>query len=222
MAVTKEQILEAYQFRHACKAFDPAKKISDEDFNFLLETGRLSPSSFGFEPWKFVVVQNMELRERLKPVSWGAQGQLPTASHFVIVLARTKGDLLPDSAFIQHMMREVHQMPEEVVGRFQEIYRNFQDNEFKLNEHDRLFFEWACRQAYIAIGNMMTAAALIGIDSCPVEGFDRAAVEEILTDAGVLKGNLSIACMVAFGYRAEDPGRPKSRQAMEDVVEWVR
>ena len=87
----------------------------------------------------------------------------------------------------------------------------------------RLFFEWACRQSYIALGNMMTAAAMIGIDSCPIEGFDREPVEKILKEAGIITENhLSIACMVAFGYRAEDPSRPKSRRAMDEVVEWVR
>ncbi|WP_235550197.1 nitroreductase family protein, partial [Paenibacillus sp. Soil724D2] len=67
----KQEILKAYQFRRACKAFDTNKKITDEDFHFILETGRLSPSSFGFEPWKFVVIQNAALREKLKPVSGG-------------------------------------------------------------------------------------------------------------------------------------------------------
>ncbi|WP_176519285.1 nitroreductase family protein, partial [Bacillus toyonensis] len=70
--ITKEKIMEAFHFRHACKAFDPMQKISEEDFNFILETGRLSPSSFGYEPWKFVIVQNKEVREKLQPYSWGA------------------------------------------------------------------------------------------------------------------------------------------------------
>src|SRR3954452_10982441 len=86
--ITKEKIMEAFHFRHACKEFDPMHKISEEDFKFILETGRLSPSSFGYEPWKFVVIQNAALREKLKPVSGGATGQLPTASHIVVILAR--------------------------------------------------------------------------------------------------------------------------------------
>jgi hypothetical protein len=85
----KEEILKAFSFRHATKEFDPNMKISDEDFQFILETGRLSPSSVGYETWKFLVVQNMELREKLREVSWGAQGQLPTASHFLVIVART-------------------------------------------------------------------------------------------------------------------------------------
>jgi nitroreductase len=88
-SLTKEQILEAYRYRHACKEFDPNRLIDDADFEFILETGRLSPSSFGFEPWKFLVVQNMQLREKLRVVSWGAQKQLPTASHYLVVLVRS-------------------------------------------------------------------------------------------------------------------------------------
>lgn len=73
MTIQKEEILNAFRFRHACKEFDSSKKISEDDFNFILETGRLSPSSFGFEPWKFLVLQNEAIREKLREVTWGAQ-----------------------------------------------------------------------------------------------------------------------------------------------------
>jgi nitroreductase len=73
MSLNKQEIIEAYWFRHACKEFDSAQKISAEDFDFILETGRLSPSSFGLEPWKFLVVQNLELREKLREHAWGGQ-----------------------------------------------------------------------------------------------------------------------------------------------------
>lgn len=85
-----KEIIDAFQFRHACKQFDPTKTVSEEDFNTILEAGRLSPSSFGFEPWKFLVVQNKSLKEKLFPVSWGAQNSFSGASHFVILLARKK------------------------------------------------------------------------------------------------------------------------------------
>jgi len=88
--MTKQQILDAYAFRHACKAFDSDKKISDDEFELILETGRLSPSSFGFEPWQFLVIQNPVLREKLLPLVCGQQ-QVPTASHLLITLSR-RGD----------------------------------------------------------------------------------------------------------------------------------
>ena len=76
----KEQVLNAYHFRHACKEFDADRKIPKEDFDFILETARLSPSSFGLEPWKFLVVQNRAVREKIRSVSWGTQRQLPDAA----------------------------------------------------------------------------------------------------------------------------------------------
>jgi nitroreductase len=215
----KQGILKAYQFRHACKAFDVNKKISDEDFHFILETGRLSPSSFGFEPWKFVVIQDEALREKLKSVSGGAQGQLPTASRFVVILARREESLRHDSAYIIKMMKDIHHMPEDVVQGLSGFYKSFVETE--LEDNDRLIFEWSCKQTYIALGNMMTAAAQIGIDSCPIEGFDKKQVTTILQNEGIINGNdFGVACMVAFGYRQEDPKRPKTRQNLDEIVEW--
>ncbi|NEW06772.1 NAD(P)H-dependent oxidoreductase [Paenibacillus sp. SYP-B3998] len=221
MQKVKDQIFQAYQFRHACKEFDSTKKVSNADFDFILETGRLSPSSFGFEPWKFVVIQNPLLREKLLPVTWGAQKQLPTSSHFVIVLSRTQADLVADSAFIQSMMKDIQLLPEEVQQGKGKVFHNFLEKDFKLLDSERITFEWGCRQTYIALGNMMTAAAQIGIDSCPVEGFHKEKAEQILKEEGILKGNFGIACMVAFGYRINEP-RPKTRQSIEQIVEWVQ
>ncbi|WP_427127658.1 NAD(P)H-dependent oxidoreductase (plasmid) [Priestia megaterium] len=215
----KQEILKAYQFRHACKEFDTNKKISDEDFRFILETGRLSPSSVGLEPWKFVVIQHTTLREKLKPVSGGAQGQLPTASHFVAILARGKEGLRHDSVHVIKMMKDIHHMPEEVVQNLSGFYKSFVETE--LEDNDRLIFEWASKQTYIALGNMMTAAAQIGIDSCPIEGFDKKQVTTILQNEGIIEGNdFGVACMVAFGYRKENPKRRKTRQNLDEIVEW--
>ncbi|MFM9277479.1 NAD(P)H-dependent oxidoreductase [Paenibacillus jiagnxiensis] len=215
----KQEILKAYQFRHACKVFDTSKKISDDDFHFILETGRLSPSSFGLEPWKFVVIQEAALREKLRPVCGGAQGQLPTASHFVIILARRRGGLRSDSDHVIKMMKDIQHMPEEVVQFASRIYKSFIETE--LEDNDRLIFEWACKQTYIALGNMMTAAAQIGIDSCPIEGFDQKQVTSILQQEGIINSNeFGVACMAAFGYRQDDPKRPKARQHLEDIVVW--
>ncbi|MEW9052461.1 MAG: NAD(P)H-dependent oxidoreductase [Neobacillus sp.] len=217
----KQEILDAFHFRHATKVFDPTKKISDEDFTFILETGRLSPSSVGYEPWKFLVVQNQEFREKLREVSWGAQGQLPTASHFVVILART--DARYDSQYVQQLQKHVKQMPDDLLETLQPRYREFQEEDQRLFESDRALFDWASKQTYLALGNMMTAAAQIGIDSCPIEGFSRDKVNEILENEGLLEdGKLAVSAMVAFGYRQEDPARPKTRRAMEDVVQWIK
>ncbi|WEG12430.1 NAD(P)H-dependent oxidoreductase [Pullulanibacillus sp. KACC 23026] len=219
----KDLLLKAFNFRHACKEFDPERKIPDEDFDLILEAARLSPSSVGLEPWRFVIIQNQEIRERLKNVSWGAQGQAPTASHFMVVLARTMTDLKYDSDYVSHMMREVHQIPEEIVQLLiDKNYKNFAESDFKLMESDRAMFDWACKQAYIALSNMMTTAAIMGIDSCPIEGFDRDKVTQVLKEEGILdEKHFGVACFAAFGYRVREP-RPKSRQNLKDIVEWVK
>ncbi|CAG7636520.1 NAD(P)H-dependent oxidoreductase [Paenibacillus allorhizosphaerae] len=219
--MNKQHILDAYRFRHACKEFDPHRKIAQEDFEFILETGRLSPSSFGFEPWKFLIVQNAEIRQKLLPVTWGAQKQLPTASHFVIMLSRTKADMLADSPHIVHIMDEVQHLPSEVMKQRSNLYHQFLAADFKLLDNERAMFEWASRQTYIALGNMMTAAAQIGIDSCPIEGFDKEKVEAVLKNEGLLDGErFGVSCMVAFGYRVREP-RGKTRQSIDQVVEWI-
>ena len=217
--ISKQDILDAFNFRHACKAFDPARKIPDEDFRFILETGRLSPSSFGFEPWRFLVIQDMGLRERLLPATWGAKGQFPSASHVVAILVR-KDDMRPGADYIERFMREVQKLPAEVMARKAAFYKQFHETDFKLQD-ERALFDWGCRQAYIALGNMMTAAAMIGIDSCPIEGFNQKGADQALADAGMLDpAKLGLAVMVAFGYRI-DPQPAKTRQTLEQVVQWV-
>jgi nitroreductase len=217
--ISKQDILDAFHFRHACKEFDPARKIPKEDFDLILETGRLSPSSFGYEPWQFVVVQDPALREKLKTVTWGAQKQLPTSSHYVVILAR-KGGMRPDGAHVQHMMHDIYKFPPERIAGRTSVYTKFQESDFKLGDV-RALFDWACKQGYIALGNMMTAAAMIGVDSCPVEGYDQASAEAVLAEAGVLDTKeWGLCVMVGFGYRV-NPQSAKVRQPLEDVVRWV-
>lgn len=218
----KEDILKAYNFRRAIKVFDETKKISEEDFNFILETGRLSPSSFGWEPWKFLVVQNPGLREKLMEPSWGAQRQIPGASHFVVLLARKAVDMKSGSDYLKYKSLEIDGLPEDVHNEKEMFFKQFQDNEFDLTD-ERKIFDWAGKQVYLAFANMMTAAAQIGIDSCPFEGFDKEKVEEILEAEGVLdREHLGVAAMVAFGYRKEDSPFPRMRFPQDKVVEWVK
>lgn len=217
--IDKQAVLDAFHFRHACKEFDPGKSISDDDFQLILETGRLSPSSFGYEPWLFAVIQDRALREKLLHVSWGAKKQLPTASHYLAILVR-KGGMRYDGEHVRHMMNDIYHFNPERIAMRESVYRKFQESDFKLLENERALFDWGCRQAYIALGNMMTAAALIGIDSCPVEGYDQTAAETVLAEAGVLDPReCGLAVMVAFGYRI-NPQSPKLRQPMGEVVRW--
>lgn len=216
----KNKFLEAMAFRHACKVFN-GQKMSDAAFDAILEMGHLSPSSFGLEPWKFLVIQNQNLREKLKAFSWGAQGQLPTASHFVIILARKAKGMRYDSHYIDYMFNEVRKLPQDVQTLYRSFYEKFQKEDFKLLESERTLFDWACKQTYLALANMMSGAASMGIDSCPIEGFDYALAEAFLRDElGIDTDEFGPSVMVAFGYRRDEPKREKMRQKQEEIVTW--
>ena len=216
--IAKSDILNAFNFRHATKEFDATKKVSDEDMKFILKTAHLSPSSFGFEPWHFIVVQDKELRELLKPVAWGAPLKLDTASHFVLGLSMKAPMVKHDSEYIMHMMKDIKQLPQEVIEMYSTFYREFQERDFDLDT-DKKLFDWSSKQTYIALGNMMTAAALTGIDSCPIEGFHQEKAEALLKDKfDVDTDKYGLSFMAAFGYRKADPEFGKSRRNFEDIV----
>lgn len=218
--ISKKEIINAFQFRHATKEFDATKKVSDSDMDFILETAHLSPSSFGFEPWHFIVVQDKELREALKPVAWGAPVKLDTASHFVLGLSMKAPMTKWDSDYIMSMMKDVKQLPAEVIEMYSKFYREFQERDFNL-DNDQKLFDWASKQTYIALGNMMTSAALIGIDSCPIEGFHQEKAEALLQEKfGVDREKYGLSYMAAFGYRKAAPEFPKTRRDFEEIVTW--
>ncbi|WP_459480032.1 NAD(P)H-dependent oxidoreductase [Clostridium saccharoperbutylacetonicum] len=216
-----QQIIDAFQFRHACKKFDSTKVIPTEDFNTILEAGRLSPSSFGFEPWRFLIIQDSKLRKKLFPVSWGAQNSLDGASHFVIILARKKIDTLYSSEYITNIMSEVQKLSNEIADGKRAAFEKFQKNDFNLLETDRALYDWASKQTYIALANMLTTAAFLGIDSCPIEGFNINEVEKILQEEGILDAeHFGVSVMAGFGYRVQEP-YPKTRQTLDNIVQWI-
>lgn len=223
----RQQILDAFNFRHATKIFDPECKISDEDFNVILEAARLSPTSFGHEPFRILMIQSPEKRELFREFSWGANGmmngsagQLGTASHFGIILAATDELMRAGSDYLQDHYARVKQLPDEVIEIFNGAYGKFQAEDHKITS-GREITDWSGKQAYIVLANMMTAGALMGIDSCPIEGFDMARTTQVLAeDFGIDTANWKPAVMFAFGHRAKDPEFPKTRRTMQDTVSW--
>lgn len=212
----KKEILEVHNFRFACKEFDPNKKISQDDFKTILEVGRLSPSSVGLEPWKFLIIQNNDLREKMIPFCSGAKTQIKTASHFIIILARRPKSLTPDSDYANYIFNEVKKYPTEITEKIKSFIQNFQSD---LNDEE--IFMWSCKQTYIALANMLTAAAQMKIDSCPIEGFSVNKIEELLISEGILnKQNFGVSCMAAFGYRNK-PSDLKTRRELSEVTQWI-
>ena len=202
--------LEILKFRHACKIFDESKKIGAGEFDFILEAGRLSPSSTGLEQWDFLVVQNKELREKIKAVSWN-QVQITSCSHLVVILAKIK-EIKFGSNYVDKMIaRRADKDPEAIAAR----QKFFLLSNFK--NDDELTFQWSHEQCMIAATNMMNAAASLGIDSCPMEGFDRHALNEIL---GLDESEKRVAIVVPFGYRL-NPQPEKLRRQRAEVVTWI-
>lgn len=218
MILTRQQALDIFRRRVSTRYYDPARKISAEDFAAILDFGRLSPSSVGSEPWKFLVIQNQELREKIKPVAWGMQATIAEASHLVILLAKKHARY--DSPFFSELMNRRGFTPEQRAAAL-ERYRSFQIHDIAIADDERALFDWASKQSYIALANMLTGAAMLGIDSCPIEGMDYAAVEHILAQAGLLDpAEYGVSVAATFGYRARDI-QPKPRRDAAETVVWV-
>ncbi|QIZ77652.1 NAD(P)H-dependent oxidoreductase [Ferrimonas lipolytica] len=223
----QSQIIEAFNFRHATKVFDPKRKISDDQFNTILEAARLSPTSFGFEPFQMLIIQSPQKRELFRDFAWGANGafngsagQLGTASHFVIFLAHTDVNMKHNSEYQQKFMKEVKQLPDDVIGFINQAFQKFQEQDFNI-DGARQITDWAGKQAYIALGNTMSVAAQIGIDSCPIEGFEMDKTSQVLEEHfGIDPKVYQPAVMAAFGYRADEPQFDKTRRTMEQMVSW--
>ncbi|QDF28819.1 NAD(P)H-dependent oxidoreductase [Halarcobacter anaerophilus] len=206
--------MEAMDFRHACKIFDETKKISDEDMKFILEVARKSPSSFGQEGWKFLVITNEELKAKLRPFCWD-QPQVTTCSHLVIVLGAVEA--LKPSSKVPAKRFGRRELPQEKIDAYVELYENHLKTTGVL-DNDKTLFAWSARQTYIAAGNMMTAAATKGIDSCPIEGFEKEKVEEVL---GLDTSKYQLSLVLPFGYRI-NPQSTQMRLAFDEVVEFIK
>ncbi|MGX6992781.1 NAD(P)H-dependent oxidoreductase [Vagococcus penaei] len=192
--------------------------MSDEDWAIIEEVARLSPSSFGYEPWKFLIIHNEQIKTDLRPFAWGALNSLDGASHFVIALARK--NVKANSTHVKHIVEAVQGRDFSQVSRQQEFFKQFQEHDFNLTT-EKDIFQWATKQTYIALGNMLTAAAELGIDSCPIEGFNIAQTEDYLSSQGLINlSDYGVAYMAGFGYSAEE--RPlKKRQNKHEIFEVI-
>jgi len=211
---TPESLVQQLQWRYATKLFDPQRKIPAPAWSALEQSLILTPSSYGMQPWKFIVLnQDASVRERLVACSWG-QRQVADSSHYVVFAVRTEITTSVVEAYIDSIAstRKIDRSTLEPMKKMIEsgIVRGMNAAQQQ---------EWACRQAYIALGNFMTSAALLGIDTCPMEGIDLAKYDETLG----LKGSGFATCVgCAAGYRAESDKYAKLakvRFSAEQVIE---
>ncbi|WP_198405793.1 NAD(P)H-dependent oxidoreductase [Chitinophaga caeni] len=202
-------------WRYATKKFDAERKIDADQLNKILEATNLSASSYGLQPYKVLVIQDPAVREKLRAVSWN-QSQITDASHLV-VFARYK-DVAEGHVdeYMQQIARTRGIGMESIAGFSAALKGKVQ----QLNSENTVE-EWTARQAYLALGTMLTACAVEGIDACPMEGFDPAQYDEIL---GLKEKNLRTAVIAAVGYRAADDAlqhAKKVRKPMKEFVEIV-
>jgi len=207
----KNSFREAMDFRHACKLFDDTKRIPDDEIRYILDMGRKSPSSFGMEGWKFLVITNEELKEKLRPFCWN-QPQITSCSHLVVILAAIES-LKPQSGIpLQRFSRR--EMPKEKLDFYIDIYASHLKDTLASDEN---IFCWSARQTYIAAANMMTSAAFIGIDSCPIEGFEKEKVEDVLE---LDRSKYQVSLILPFGYRVNEQSK-QLRLNFDEVVEFI-
>ncbi len=203
-------VIEALKFRHACKKFITDKKISSENLELVLDAAYLSPSSFGMEAWKFIVIESKEIKESLRPFCWD-QAQITDSSHVIAILAKPSA-IGPSSEYVkQNFIRR--NLPDEAMLAYIERYKSHMESEvFPLMSS----YAWCSKQCYIALANIMTAAASIGVDSCPIEGFEKKKVEGAL---GLDTNVHEVAVLVALGYRAQEQ-TPRLRHEKKNIVEY--
>jgi len=213
--IPEKQLLDALNWRYATKSFDASKKIPEATWEALKETLVLSPSSFGLQPYRFLVVSDPSLRARLQPHSWN-QTQVVDASHYIVFAARTTMTETEIDRFLDRVV-EVRGIPRESL----EGYRGMMYGSLLSPGSEGRIPHWASLQAYIALGNLMTAASLLGVDTCAIEGFAPAEYDSIL---GLKEqGYASVVCC-ALGYRsAEDKyaGLAKVRFPNSDLIRTV-
>ena len=205
-------IIKALKWRYATKKFDPAKKVSDADLNEILESGRLAPTSFGLQPLKFIVVSDAKLREELKASAWN-QAQITDSSQLIVLAART--DI--DDKFVKKFIEKIAEV-RKISAASLKGYEDMMVGSMSQKAKDNTLNDWSARQVYIALGVMLETAALKRIDSCPMEGFDKAKFDEIL---GLKKENLASVVLMAVGYRAADDSYAQNAKVRFDQKDLV-
>jgi len=201
-------------WRYATKKFDSAKKIATSDFEQLMQSVQLTASSYGLQPYHIIIVENKKIREQLKPVSWG-QAQITDASHLVVLANQTNfdGKLIDD--YIARVSK-VRNTPIESLKEYSDFMKS---KLLDLSEETKKI--WCAKQTYIALGNLMQAAAELKIDTCPIEGFEVDKYNAILK---LNEKNLTATVVLPMGYRSEDDQTQhyaKVRKSKEELFTYI-
>ncbi len=206
--------IESLHWRYATKKFDSTKKISDEQLNTLLESVRLSASSYGLQPYHIFIVTDKEIRAKLQPASWG-QSQIVDASHLIVFAAKTEVDGNWIDTYLENVST-TREIPMESLSGYGDFMKS---KILELSSEEQA--TWAGKQTYLALGNLLSAAAELRIDSCPMEGFEPEVYNDIL---GLTEKGLHATVIAAVGYRSGDDETQhykKVRQSKENLETYV-
>ncbi len=212
---TPTDLLERLNWRYATKKFDSTKTIAADVWAALEESLVLTPSSYGLQPWKFLVVTSPDLKAKLQPLSWN-QAQVSECSHYVVFTIKKNLTAEHVDHFVARTAEVRQAEPESLAG-----YRKVMVSDVIYGARSLSVNEWATRQTYIALGNFMTCAALLGVDACPMEGIEPANYDKVL---GLPEKGYATVVACAAGYRAEDDKYAtlaKVRFAKSEVIETL-
>jgi len=213
--INRSQLIDQLNWRYATKQFDPEKKISAQDWAALEEALVLTPSSIGLQPWAFLVIDDPAIRAKLLLASYG-QPQVVDASHLVVFATKTNYSEADVDAHVSQAAKLRGVSPDSLAGLRTMAVRSIVQG---MNETDRR--NWATNQTYIALGNLVTSAALLGIDAAPMEGFERHRYDDIL---GLKALGLTASVIAALGYRKDSDKyatAPKVRFPRNEIVMHV-
>lgn len=193
MPLTPDQLISSLRWRYATKRFEPGRRIPAETWRAIEESLVLTPSSFGLQPWKFLVITDPEVRTRLATESWG-QSQVTEASHYVVLAVRVGLESADINRFMERI-KEIQATSDETLAPLKSVIEGFITTMDAASLH-----AWNARQVYIALGQLMTTAAVLQIDACPMEGLSTVGYDRIL---GLEGSGYATAVACALGYRAE-------------------
>lgn len=212
--MNEKNILNDLNWRYATKSFDVRKKLDDNQVSLIFETLRLTPSSFGLQPWKFLAITESEIRAKLKPYAWN-QPQITDASHLIVMCRKSDFTLADVDRYVNYMA-EVEQDPVENYQFFRDMASGF------VAHADKTFLDnWQTKQVYIALGNLMTVCAIERIDACPIEGFEPEAFDRILN---LKQKGIKSVVLCAIGFRASDDKyarKAKVRYPVKEIIETL-
>lgn len=204
-------LIKVLQWRYATKKFDTTRKVSSEDFRTLIETARLAPSSFGLEPWKIVDVRNPSVRKQLQDAAWGQQ-QIVNADHILVLCRRSK----MNETYVNSYIKLFASVQGQTIEEFEGLQKTLLG--YVASKTEAQLETWMERQTYIMLGFLLESAAIMKIDACPMEGFDRTKFDEILN---LPQKGLRSLVLCALGYRMKNDAalkRKKVRMSTDDIL----